>query len=137
GLAAQAEQMLFFISRQVGMHKAACSYNYAEFARLYNGPNYKKNRYDTELKKFVQRWPKTDGAVRIVDTSSETSSELQRIRDLGFDTVKEFQSAVGIKADGIIGPITRQSLIDAEAARKAKEAKPIKQAALVGVGGAA
>src|SRR5690606_14686163 len=78
GLAAQAEQMLFFISRQVGMYKAACSYNYAEFARLYNGPNYKKNRYDTELKKFVQRWPKTDGAVRIVDTSSETASELQR-----------------------------------------------------------
>ena len=137
GLVPQVEQMLLFISRQAKMYKAAVNYDYATFARLYNGPAYKKNRYDTDLKKFVEKWPKTDRGVPVKTAPEDTTpSEVQRILDLGYDTVREFQAARGIKVDGIIGQITRDELQAAEAERAAGASKPYKVGGAIAGGGA-
>jgi hypothetical protein len=45
----QLKGMLNFIKNQPGMYNALRSKDWARFARLYNGPNYKVNDYDNKL----------------------------------------------------------------------------------------
>lgn len=45
----QLAAMARFIGRNAAMRKAACSKDWKTFARLYNGPGYAKNKYDTKL----------------------------------------------------------------------------------------
>lgn len=115
GLAAQAEQMLSFIHADRRLVKAANEHDYKTFARIYNGPGYKKNRYDTELAKFVRRYSSAQ------PVSEDTS--LERIKALGYSTIVDFQKANDLEPDGIPGPLTKEALDAAEAdAEKAKNA---------------
>lgn len=45
----QLQLMASFISSQPGMRNALIRYDWATFAKLYNGPNYAANNYDTKL----------------------------------------------------------------------------------------
>lgn len=113
GLMAQAEQMLKFINTDAGLLAAARAKNYAKFARIYNGPAY--GDYDKSLKKFVEKWagntvtPLFDAGLADPATEDE-----QRILLLGYSNVKEFQKIAGLKADGIVGPLTRNAITAAE-----------------------
>lgn len=52
----QLELMAKFIVSNKKLHTAAKKYDYTMFAIIYNGKGYKKNRYDTELKKHVLQY---------------------------------------------------------------------------------
>lgn len=131
--AAQVEIMLRFIKADKKLVTYAKARNYAGFARRYNGPKYKQNRYDTELKKFVERWDGKLGLSRAADTSGEAG----RIAALGFGSVEEFQSHHGLDDDGIIGPLTREALVEAETAGKKALARPAQTSAILAGAGAA
>lgn len=47
--AGQLDTFVRFIQINPGMHKALKDKDWAKFARLYNGPDYAKNNYDTKL----------------------------------------------------------------------------------------
>lgn len=51
----QLKGMLNFIKSQPGMFKALLNCDWATFARLYNGPAYKKFNYDTRLKETYDK----------------------------------------------------------------------------------
>lgn len=131
GLIPQVRQMLGFIRADPRLVKAANSYDYKTFARIYNGPAYKKNRYDTELEKFVSRWPKRAGNTSVVGISTNNETDFSRIQALGFHDVRGFQAARGIKVDGIIGPITIEHINLLEQERKPNTATNV---AIVGSG---
>lgn len=48
---AQLQTFVKFIKVNPKIHSALKSKNWAEFARLYNGPDYAKNKYDVKLQK--------------------------------------------------------------------------------------
>lgn len=52
----QLETFVRFIKADPAVHKALKSQNWATFARLYNGPNYKMNMYDTKLQRAYERY---------------------------------------------------------------------------------
>ncbi|PHV11320.1 N-acetylmuramidase family protein [Chitinimonas sp. BJB300] len=47
-----------FVMSDAKLHAALRAYNWAEFARLYNGPTYKMNRYDEKLASAYARFVK-------------------------------------------------------------------------------
>ena len=52
----QIEAMMQFIKHNPQMHLALRSSNFAQFARLYNGPAYRRNAYDTKLAAAYQQY---------------------------------------------------------------------------------
>ena len=89
---------------------------WADFARGYNGPGYRQNRYDLKLAaayaKYAGGW------------QTPTTMEIQRaLNRLGFDVsvdgvtgpetraaIREFQRSAGLTVDGIAGPKTLAAL---------------------------
>ena len=51
----QFEVFTRFIETDPALHKALKSKKWAVFAKLYNGPNYKRNLYDTKLQRAFER----------------------------------------------------------------------------------
>lgn len=51
----QLNAFVDFVRSQPGMHKALKEQDWARFARLYNGPGYAKNSYDTKLASAYQK----------------------------------------------------------------------------------
>lgn len=52
---AQLQAFVSFIKDDEDMHEALKTHDWADFARRYNGPAYKKNRYDKKLKAAYEK----------------------------------------------------------------------------------
>lgn len=124
----QVLQFLSFIATDKQCLKAAQDYDFKTFARIYNGPNYKKNNYDTELAAYVLAYRDGDGRVSHDYTG--------RVVALGYKDVKDFQHQKGLVVDGLVGDITRGAIIEAEAAAKKAKDKGTNNAIVVGAGSA-
>ncbi len=129
----QIKQIIRFIEKNPSILSAVRAKDFKKFARLYNGPNYKKNRYDTLLAVHYNHWRRVlaghTGTVEVTDDPVW----IARIRALGFPTVTAFQAHYGLKVDGVIGNITKETVVTAEDAK----AKPVKDAAAVAGGAGA
>lgn len=55
GESQQLDAFTRFIETDPALHKALKARKWAEFARLYNGPNYLRNLYDTKLQRAYER----------------------------------------------------------------------------------
>jgi lysozyme family protein len=53
--AAQFEAFVRFIETDTSLHKALKARKWADFAKLYNGPDYQRNLYDVKLQRAYQR----------------------------------------------------------------------------------
>lgn len=117
-LAGQAEIMLRFLTTDAELFTAVRDNQYERVARIYNGPKYKTNSYDTKIKAAVEKWQRGSANPAGIPRYN-TDVELASITALGFATVKAFQQSNGLTADGIIGPITREKIEAAKVAAKA------------------
>jgi hypothetical protein len=97
-------------------------HDWAAFARGYNGPGYRKNRYDEKLAEAYRAHKEGKPAPRqllLMGDSGEPVRALQRALGIVItgdfdavtrDAVMAFQAKHGLPADGIAGPMTRAKL---------------------------
>ena len=108
---------------------------WAKFAKQYNGPDYRKNRYDTKMAEayevFLYGGPqiakftlKTDEIIERGDKGPEVSAIQKRLSEFGYYkgfvdgifaggteiAVMDFQRDADIQIDGRAGPITKSAL---------------------------
>lgn len=144
GVAGQVELMIRFIDRN-GLRPLIEQRNWAAFARAYNGPAYKKNRYDTKMAKAYRRYA---GAEIIEDGSlSDIQSDLA---ELGYtvgpidglmgpktkQAIIKFQRDEGLVEDGLPGMMTVEALNEAITEFRDKKANDRKAPTYTGVGAA-
>jgi hypothetical protein len=60
--AAQLDAFVRFIAADAALHKALMARKWADFARIYNGPEYKDNAYDIKLARAYARHAARAGA---------------------------------------------------------------------------
>lgn len=115
GFQAQVDQFLNFIASSEKGLAAAQAYNYEGLAAFYNGSGWRSINpsYARDLKRFTEQWADAAGQNVQVDPNWPA-----RIEALGFPDVKSFQRERGLRVDGIVGPITRQAVLDAEKAKR-------------------
>jgi hypothetical protein len=104
-VAGEPEQLAAFVSFVKTNHldDELVRLDWAGFARGYNGPAYKTNRYDEKLA----------AAYRLHNSGGPRTSDpnpVLRMGDHG-DAVKELQTALGIGADGDFGPGTKAAVV--------------------------
>lgn len=108
---------------------------YTVVARTWNGPGYKKNRYDTKLRDAVRKWrkvgepstPSADGSLRKGDKGWKVRALQERLVALGYhlkpdgdfgnltrDAVMAFQADNGLTTSGNVDRATMQKLDDAQ-----------------------
>lgn len=138
GVPAQIEAMVREI-RNKGLIDELLQGRYADFARIYNGPGYAQNRYDTRIQAATDKWrARLDGRTPASDpfTQQIPAFELraiqQRLKDLGFTDVgdvdgrlgrktigalSQFQAVNGLTVNGIYGSQTKARLADPDAER--------------------
>lgn len=126
GLAGQVNLLIRYIKSLPALVRAVNNRDYATIGKLYNGPAFKENKYDTDLSVLTAGY----------DTGSprtEPLSYASRVITLGYEDVRAFQRARGIAVDGIVGPITIENLRDAEAEVAKQVNLPVTKATKVGV----
>lgn len=123
GLEGQLDIMLGFIERN-GLSDLLARRDWAGFARRYNGPGYRRNRYDTKLAAahahFLDRPPPIP---KPVEPSTEIADLQHALTASGFPVaasgimddatraaVRAFQRHAGITSDAIAGPLTWKHL---------------------------
>lgn len=131
GLRAQIEAMFRFI-RANNLVDELERGDWAAFARVYNGPAYRKNRYDEKLKAAFERRagrpspvPKTANMLRLGSKGALVREAQTLLMRAGFalkvdgdygpstrDAVRAFQGMEGLKVDGVIGPDTQAALAE-------------------------
>ena len=104
-VAGEPEQLDAFVEfvTKSGFSDELAHLDWAGFARGYNGPAYKANRYDAKLA----------AAYQLHCLGSDRASgplPMLKMGDSG-DDVKKLQLALGIAADGDFGPATKASVI--------------------------
>ena len=134
GVDGQIEVMARFIEK-FGLADELKGHQWAAFAKAYNGPAYKTNRYDTKMAAAYKNYTKVLGGfvtsegvpVNGNDTVKQYQKDLKR---LGFykgsvdgvsgsqtkAAVKAFQKANGLVADGVYGKMTDEAVDRAIAA---------------------
>lgn len=110
--------------------------DFTAFARAYNGPGYKKNRYDEKMRELAKKYAGDVGG-SVVHPEYKEDTNLVKMGDKGLrvrelqalllragyaikidgdfgpatkKAVIEFQSLFGLPADGIVGPVTWRTL---------------------------
>ncbi len=129
GAAGQVRVMAMFI-RKAGLVDELQTLNWAAFARQYNGPGYKVNKYDTKMAKAYVAFggsgeiAEPDELILRTGSQGEAVRELQLLLrraghsilidgDFGPATkraVLNFQRDSGLIADGVVGPATWAAL---------------------------
>ncbi len=128
GTDGQIDVMLRFIKKN-GLVKYLQNQQWAQFAKRYNGPGYKKNNYHNKMRQAYARWTRNLGSGSV--TKATRMSRVDQIRDyqrklktLGFykgkvdgskgrqtrAAIKQFQRANGLVIDGIVGPMTTRTM---------------------------
>lgn len=77
--------------------------DFASFARGYNGPDFRKNKYDEKLEDAYRFWSK--GGAR-----TDNPHPLMKMGDKGED-VEKIQARLGLPTDGDFGPNTKAAVI--------------------------
>lgn len=115
GVVGQVELMARFIEKS-GLDAALRKRDWSTFARRYNGPAYRKNRYDTKMRDAYRRYrklslgPVLPGAVKETDEDSSILKFGSRGK-----AVKKLQETLNtkgymLKADGLFGLKTDRML---------------------------
>lgn len=150
GLSGQLDLMIEFI-KENDLVDELQRLDWSAFARGYNGPAYRKNKYDTNLKKAYLQYADVDRVVVVTAPESAAmlrlGSQGERVREIqqllvraGFTVkvdgdfgpstkaaVKEFQKKYKLDVDGVIGPKTYAELLTwkTDPTEKPGEVKPI------------
>lgn len=116
----QVDMMVRFIIAN-DLVKYIKALNWAAFAKRYNGPRYKENKYDT---KMATAYAKYSGSP-VVNAEKDDVILMQKMLNavgkynltedgsLGNNTrvaLRDYQLKNGLKSDGLYGPITREEL---------------------------
>lgn len=102
GEAAQLDAFVAFVKKN-GLADELARHDWAGFARGYNGPNYRANRYDEKLATAYQFHNR--GAPR-----TESPRPTLRLGDSG-ESVRELQTLLKVSVDGDFGPLTKKAVI--------------------------
>ena len=102
GEPAQLDAFVSFVKKN-GLADELIRLDWAGFARGYNGPAYKANKYDAKL--FAAYMFHSAGGAR-----SDSPRPLLKIGDQGED-VKKLQAALSLTADGDFGPVTTAAVV--------------------------
>ena len=96
-----ARQLAAFIAfiETSGLAEALRTHDWAGFARGYNGPAFRRNRYDEKLARAYRRFAATDGDLGPVLR-----------RGMRGEAVADLQKRLRILADGIFGPMTQHAV---------------------------
>lgn len=138
GVDGQIELMARYI-RVFGLVDELQRKGWAEFARQYNGKNYRSNRYDVKMAAAYKTYSKVtagwvDSKGEIVNGNDSVKGIQRDLKRLGFyngtvdgidgpqttAAVKKFQRANGLVADGKYGKMTDEA-VDAEIAKLDKK----------------
>jgi hypothetical protein len=102
GEAAQLDAFVAFVKKN-GLGDELTRLDWAGFARGYNGPAYKANKYDAKLM-AAYLFHSAGGS------HADSPRPLLKLGDKGED-VKELQEALGLTADGDFGPRTKAAVV--------------------------
>ncbi len=113
GVAGQVELMARFIEKS-GLSNALRKRDWAHFARRYNGPAYRKNRYDVKMAEAYDRYRKLPPIPVLPDPVLETGDGTLKFGSRG-PAVKTLQKALTVKGyplvtDGLFGLKTDRAL---------------------------
>ena len=145
GVTGQVDLMVRFIDKN-GLRKFVNTKNWAAFAHAYNGPGYRKNRYDAKMASAYARY--TGKGKRLNSAAAEIQRDLRR---LGYDTgpvdgvignktksaILQFQTDNGLIADGLVGAVTQEAIDDALARRRRKKKESRRAPVAAGFGAVA
>ncbi len=116
GVAGQVELMARFIEKS-GLSEALRKRDWAHFARRYNGPAYRKNRYDTKMAAAYDRYRKLPPSPNLPDAVSEVEQAQETVLKFGSrgTKVKELQQMLTergypLTVDGLFGLKTDRAL---------------------------
>jgi hypothetical protein len=131
GVAGQIRLMVRFL-RENHLLDELRRHDWSAFARAYNGPAYRKNRYDTRMAEAYARYrdggvdapPPSAGMLRLGSNGKRVRELQVLLRRAGFPVaadgdfgpatkraVMRFQDACGLDVDGVAGPRTMEELV--------------------------
>jgi len=113
-----------FIKNHPPMLEALKNKDWHEFARRYNGPGYRKNRYAENLATYYQFYSGSiTKTIRLGSRGPSVKNMQSLLRKKGYPIVPDgifgprtraavirFQEDSGLVSDGIVGPNTREKL---------------------------
>lgn len=123
GVRGQLRLMARYIDK-AGLAGALRAHDWPKFAQGYNGPGYRKNRYDTKLAQAYRKYRSgTDAPLRQGDRGEKVRILQEALSRHGHHLVpdgifgpatkmalRRFQSDHGLQVDGIAGPATQERL---------------------------
>ena len=116
-LAGQIRAMIRFIEANK-LVRFLRALKWHKFARAYNGPAYKKNRYARKMANAYARHSKG------MAPEAFKQAWLDKLSALDYQSVKAFQADYGLVVDGIVGPMTLEAIDEAlEAKARQKKVK--------------
>lgn len=135
-ISGQINMMLRFLDTDPSLRVAIEAEDVKTIAKLYNGPAYAKNNYDKDLTRYIARYRSQVYKEMPVVPVVPTTDYKKLLNNLGFISYAEFQTQYALNPDGILGPLTKQALIDATEKAKTEANRPVRQASTVAIAGA-